>query len=294
MTDPTLQQSYQHCQELARRHYENFPVASYLLPRKFRMPVSVIYAFARTADDIADEGNLQDQERLDGLEQMQQKLHACVQGEAHDPIFIALADVIRTYRLPVTLFEDLLNAFRMDVTQKRYLDFGELMFYCRHSANPVGRLLLHLYGEATPRNVGYSDAICSALQLINFLQDLQQDYHEMQRIYLPQDEMQRFGVTEDMIANGESTSAVRKLLLFQLARCQRLLQSGAPLGLALKGRIGLELRMIILGGSRILEKLQKQENDLFTRPRLGARDWPAILINALFARFRVYWKRTKR
>ena len=293
MTVYTLEQSYQYCQQMARSHYENFPVASYLLPGKFRKPVSVIYAFARSADDIADEGSKSDQERLDALDLMQLKLQSCIQGQANDPIFIALADVIHRHKLPIRLFEDLLKAFRMDVTKKRYADFGEVMTYCRYSANPVGRLLLLLYDQASPKNLGYSDAICTALQLINFLQDLQQDYHEMQRIYLPQDEMKRFGVTEEMIAQRQTTESIRNLLQFQVTRCRRLLQSGAPLGLVLKGRIGLELRLIILGGSRILKKLQNQDKDLFSRPRLGLNDWVPMLIHALFARFRVYWKRNK-
>ena len=169
----------------------------------------------------------------------------------------------------------------MDVTKERYANFGEVMEYCRYSANPVGRLLLHLNKETSTQSLGYSDAICSALQLTNFLQDISQDLEESNRIYIPKDEMEKYGVSEEDILNKNTNDASRKLIAFQIARTARLMQSGAPLGKVLKGRMGLELRMTIMGGSRILYKLNQQYDDVFSRPRLSKWDigwviWKAI------------------
>ncbi len=282
MEKETLQNAYSECLQMAKSHYENFPVASRLLPKHLRLPIAVIYAFARRADDFADEGELSDEERIAALDDFGDKLVMIEQGkESSDTTFIALADVIKQHQLPVSLFHDLLTAFKMDVTKKRYANFGEVMEYCRYSANPVGRLLLHLNKETSPRNFGYSDAICSALQLTNFLQDISQDIEESDRIYLPQDEMQQFGVTEDDIHNKLTNPATRRLIEFQIRRTVKLMQAGAPLGKVLKGRMGLELRMTIMGGSRILYRLNQQYDDVFSRPRLNKWDivwviWKAI------------------
>jgi squalene synthase HpnC len=285
MTRPSLEQAYRHCTGLARRHYENFPVASLFLPVGLRKPVGAIYAFARTADDFADEGALGQTERLARLDDYARELDMLEKGGvSDDPVFIALGDVVARYNLPLAPLHDLLQAFRMDVTKTRYADFGELMGYCRLSANPIGRLLLHLYGAVTPRNLGYSDGICSALQLINFYQDIAQDYVENDRIYLPQDEMARFGVTEAHIRERRTDEAMFALMRMQLERAGRILRGGAPLGKALKGRIGFELRLIIAGGMRVLRRLQNQRTDLYSRPRLGAGDAAWILWRAVRAR----------
>ncbi len=281
MTTPTTRQAYAHCLQLARSHYENFPVASWLLPRRLRHPVAAIYAFARTADDWADEGDYPPEQRLAALDSMQAALQGIIRGEPmEDPVFIALADSIQRHQLPIEPLLDLLSAFRQDVTQQRYTHFGELMQYCRRSANPIGRLLLHLYRADDVRNIAYSDTICSALQLTNFLQDIHQDYIENQRIYLPQEELQRFGVREEQFGNQQNDLGLRQLMQFQTQRAMQLLQAGAPLGKRLKGRAGFELRMIILGGNRILQYLQRQQ-DAFSRPRLTLRDrlnmlWGAV------------------
>lgn len=281
MTDPDIRQAHAHCLRLARSHYENFPVASWLLPRRLRRPVVAIYAFARRADDWADEGDFPPEERLAALATMEQSVRASARGEAgEDPVFIALADSIRRHALPLEPFLDLLDAFRQDVIQHRYTDFGELMQYCRRSANPVGRLLLHLYRAAEPRNLAYSDAICSALQLTNFLQDLHQDYAENDRVYLPQDELRRFGVEEGQLGRRENSPALQRLIRFQAQRAMQLLHSGAPLGRRLKGRAGFELRMIVLGGNRILQYVQR-EQDVFGRPRLDGRDRLRMVWGAL-------------
>lgn len=285
MTKEILQNAYAECLHMAQSHYENFPVASRLLPKQLRQPISVIYAFARRADDFADEGNLSNEERLSALDDFSNKLNLIEQNkEVDDTTFIALADVIKQHQLPLSLFHDLLTAFKMDVTKARYANFGEVMEYCRYSANPVGRLLLHLNNETSPQSLGQSDAICSALQLTNFLQDISQDLEESDRIYLPQDEMAQFGVSEDDIHNKITNSATRQLIAFQIRRTVKLMQSGAPLGKVLKGRMGLELRMTIMGGSRILYRLNEQHDDVFSRPRLNKWDIAWIIWKAIRAK----------
>jgi len=188
-------------------HYENFPVASVLLPARLRKPVELIYRFARTADDFADEGQMPDAERLALLAGFSAELRRIESGEAaRTPLFQELAPMIEERRLPFGLFHDLLSAFAQDVTKQRYADLTEVLDYCRRSANPVGRLLLVLYGAATPRNNAWSDKICSALQIINFLQDIALD-HDHGRIYLPQDELASYGVGEAQIAAHDSGGA---------------------------------------------------------------------------------------
>jgi len=279
-----LADAYRHCLNLTRNHYENFPVASRLLPRQLQQPISVIYAFARSADDFADEGDLSVKVRLARLDDYVSKLDALrAQHELADPIFIALADVIVSHQLPFEPFYDLLSAFRQDVTKKRYADFSEVLDYCRRSANPVGRLVLHLARAATPDNLRDSDAICSALQLINFWQDLDQDLTENDRIYLPQDEMANHGVSVEQLATRRSDAALRTLLDAQIERTRRLMLSGAPLGGRLKGRLGLEIRATMQGGLGVLNALARRE-DLFARPRLRRRDWLGILWRAVFSR----------
>jgi len=263
-------------------HYENFPVASVLLPAPLRHPVSVIYRFARSADDFADEGDLPPARRLALLDDYRQELR---QMEAGMPpgqtLFAELGAVVRAYRLPLQLFHDLLDAFSQDVVKKRYADFAELMDYCRRSANPVGRLLLHLFGAAQGENLRHSDAICSSLQLINFWQDVAIDLRK-DRVYLPQDELRRHGVSEAQLSAGDASGPWKALMRFQTARARALMLSGAPLGRALRGRIGLEIRTIVQGGLRILEKIDKAEGDVYhRRPVLRAHDWPLLLFRAL-------------
>ena len=280
-TSDAAQQGYRWCRTLARSHYENFPVASLFLPARLRNPIAAIYAFARTADDIADEGDTTAEERLQQLGAMELALNEISSGTTPDtPLYQALADTITRNNLPIALFHDLLSAFRQDVHKNRYADFGEVMDYCRRSANPVGRLLLHLTGQATERNLAMSDALCSALQLINFLQDIEQDYRENGRIYIPQDEMQRFAISEEDIRQRRNSLQLRQLLQHQVQRASKLLRAGSPLGKVLKGRFGLELRAVILGGARVLEKLYLQD-DIFSRPRLDFADRWRIALGAI-------------
>ena len=282
MQNPNVKAAYQQCVELAASHYENFPVASRLLPRRLREPIAVIYAFARTADDYADEGEHTPAERLALLDQYRVQLEATLSGATlTDPVFLALRDVIAKHKLPPQLFHDLLSAFRSDVTTPRYANFDALLYYCQHSANPVGRLLLHLYGAATPANLQQSDAVCTALQLINFYQDLAQDINENNRIYIPLDELARFCVHEDDLRQHRDSLELRALLDYQIDRARSMMLSGVPLGNILRGRIGFELRLVIHGGLRILDRLQQRRDTVFARPRLTRADWLTIFWKAI-------------
>lgn len=248
------------------------------MPRRLRRPVAAIYHFARSADDIADEGDFPNNERLRQLDEFRAELARIAAHQTPlTPLFQNLATEIAQHALPLQPFYDLLDAFSQDVVQKRYANFDELLDYCRRSANPVGTLLLHLYEEATPVNIAYSDTICTALQLINFWQDVSKD-QSISRIYIPLDDMAQFGVTEDHIAQHISDDAWRALMKFQVDRARALMLSGTPLGSILTGRIGLEMRMIIAGGLRILDKLEAADYDMFRkRPVLGPFDWVIML-----------------
>ena len=259
-------------------HYENFPVASVLMPKRLRQPVAAIYHFARAADDIADEGEASNEVRLGRLDEFRDELAHIANNETPlTPLFQNLAVEIHQHDLPLQPFHNLLDAFSQDVTKKRYENFDEVLDYCRRSANPVGNLLLHLYGEATPVNIAYSDKICTSLQLINFWQDVYRDY-TIGRIYLPLDEMAQYGVKEVQIALGNADDAWCKLMKFQADRARAMMLSGKPLGSILTGRIGLEMRVIIAGGLRILDKLENAQYDMFRhRPILKPYDWVIML-----------------
>jgi squalene synthase HpnC len=263
-------------------HYENFPVASLLLPRRLRPPIEIIYRFARSADDIADEGAQSDDVRLATLSGYRNELDRIARGETPGaPLFHDVARIVREYALPLGLFGDLISAFAQDVTKKRYASFSELAGYCRRSANPVGRLLLHLFKRTSERDLAGSDAVCTALQLINFWQDVEIDFAKG-RIYLPQDEMAQHGVSERHIAEQRCDAAWRSLLAFQVERARAMIVSGQPLARSLPGRIGLEIRATIQGGLRILEKIERARYDVFRRrPVLRALDWPLLLARAV-------------
>ena len=265
-------------------HYENFPVASLLLPAPLREPVEIIYRFARSADDIADEGDDPADVRLRKLGVYREQLAAPV-----DPLFHDVAKLIAQQGLPRQLFIDLLDAFSQDVTKKRYENFSSVLDYCRRSANPVGRLLLHLFKRTTDSDLRRSDAICTALQLINFWQDVDIDYTNDRRVYLPQDEMARFGVTERHLQDKVCDEAWKNLLAFQTKRARELMLSGKDLGRSLPGRIGLEIRTTVQGGLRILEKIERAGYDVFRRrPVLKAIHlytavaWAIVLLPVVF------------
>lgn len=267
-------------------HYENFPVASLLLPQRLRGAVTDIYRFARSADDIADEGSASDDERLAQLALYRTELHriGAEPGTTPPPglppladVFTPLAQTIAKHQLPITPFYDLLSAFEQDITVKRYEDYAALADYCTRSANPVGRLMLHLFDATSPEDTAQSDAICTGLQLVNFWQDVRVDWHK-HRVYLPQEDLRRHGVTDDDLAACRLSPAWRELMAFQVERTRALLHFGAPLARRLPGRIGLELRLVVQGGLRVLERIEASSYDVFmNRPELGAKDWAIML-----------------
>lgn len=264
-------------------HYENFPVASWLCPPRLRPAVAAIYWFARTADDIADEGDTSPQDRLDELAAYRAELQAVAAGQAPSDrwpaVFTPLARALDEWRLPVPALSDLLSAFEQDVAKTRdgagYADRAELLDYCRRSANPVGRLMLHLYGVEDPASLARSDAICTALQLINFWQDLGVDLARGRR-YLPEADCQAHGIDPRSPASApvaQRTALVRE----QCAWARGLMDEGAPLVRRVPGRAGWELRGVVQGGLRILDKIEALGFDTFARrPKLGPMD--ALLI----------------
>jgi squalene synthase HpnC len=269
-------------------HYENFPVASVLLPAHLRASVAAIYRFARTADDYADEGDLTPPERLARLRLLGAELDRIERGDpSAEPLAREVAQAVARHNLPLGPFHDLLDAFSQDVLKSRYASFAELLDYSRRSADPIGRLLLHVFDAAGPETFRCSDLICSALQFINFWQDTAIDYAKG-RIYLPQDDMTRYGVTEAELAAGEANAAFRDLMRFEIARTRAMLHEGAALGRMLPGRIGLEIRMVVAGGDTILQKVLDANCDVFrARPVLRAPDWVSMLIRAVFGDGRV-------
>jgi squalene synthase HpnC len=243
-------------------HYENFPVASSIGPPALRAAISAIYAFARGADDLVDEGNDPPSVRLAGLDRY--------------------AAAIRRHALPIAPFRDLLSAFRQDVQKSRYANVDELFDYCRRSANPIGRLLLHLYGVSDAVELGRADAICTSLQLANFWQDVALDWARG-RVYLPADDLASFGVSERQIAGALVDERWRRLMAFEVARTRDLLRSGRALAHALPLRARLELRMVVAGGLRILRAIDRVQGDVFRRrPVLRRYDW-ALMFAAMLA-----------
>lgn len=255
-------------------HYENFPVASLLVPPRLRRPIEVIYHFARSADDLADEGDAMPEQRLADLAAYQAELDRIEQCESpQTPLFVQLAEVIRQHALPLQLFRDLLDAFAQDVVKKRYADYPELLDYCRRSANPVGRLVLHLFGRTEPEHLEQSDCICTALQLINFWQDVAVDWQK-DRVYIPQTDFPHFKISESDIAAGRWSADWAALMDFQIDRTSALMRRGAPLVHALPGRLGWEIRLTVQGGLRILERIRQVRGDVFNRrPKLCKFDW---------------------
>ena len=273
---------------MAVGHYENFPVASVLLPAHLRPAIIAVYRFARTADDYADEGDSTPDERLTQLRRLGADLDRIENGDrAQTPLMHELSAMIVRHRLPISLFRDLLDAFSQDVLKSRYANFAELLDYSRRSANPIGRLLLHLFDATGTETFRCSDLICSALQFINFWQDAAIDYAKG-RIYLPQDDMRRFGVTESQLAAADANAAFAGLMRFEIERTRAMLHAGAPLGRMLRGRIGLEIRVTVAGGDTILQKILNANCDVFrARPALRPLDWISMLFRAVFGDGRV-------
>lgn len=263
-------------------HYENFPVASRLVPARLRGAVVALYRFARAADDLADEGDAPPEARLAALAAYDRALaEIAAGGTPADPPFPELAVAVRAHGLPLAPMHDLVSAFRQDVSVARYASYADLLDYCRRSANPVGRLLLALYRAESPGNATASDAICTGLQLTNFWQDVAADW-DRGRVYVPQEDLARFGVSEDAIRTRRADDRWRALMAFETARARALLQAGRPLVRALPFRLGLELSAVIEGGLRILARIDRVGGDVFARrPVLTTRDWCAVAYHAV-------------
>jgi phytoene synthase len=277
----SVDRAYDYCERLTRSHYENFPVGSVLVPKPLRKHFYSIYAFARAADDFADEGyaeNYTEQDRLALLEEWRRMLISSDASPASHPVFVALAETRSQYNLPITLFEDLLSAFMQDVTKTRYQSFDELLDYCRRSANPIGRLILMLFGHRDEQFHKWSDDICTALQLANHWQDVQIDLAK-DRIYLPAEDLARFRISYDDLCASRADNSFKQLMKYEVARARALFARGKPLCLAAKGRLGLELRAVWLGGSRILDRIEAADYDVFTRrPVITSTDKLRILL----------------
>jgi phytoene synthase len=286
VTDAALKAAYGRCERLAREHYENFPVASHLLPAVMRPHIAAIYAFARMADDFADEPGMSDEERLRKLDDWGARLErAAAAGQAPaadeaDQLFLALSHTITECRLPVSLFHDLLSAFRQDVVQKQYRTWADLLDYCRRSANPVGRLVLRVAGRTSALLDAQSDSVCTALQLTNFWQDLERDWR-IGRLYVPESDWGAAGARVEDLRAGRMTAEWQNAMKEMVRRTRALFEAGRPVCDAVEGRLRWELRLTWLGGSRILDRLEQSDYDVFQeRPRLGAADVPVLLWRA--------------
>ena len=281
MTDEMLDNAYRICQRMARQHYENFPTVSHLLAKSHRRATAAIYAFARTADDMVDEGDMTPDARHMQLNIYATHLSHIVSGvTSNEPLFIALADTVQRYQLPIRPFEKLLLAFRSDIDTQHYASFSELAAYCDNSANPIGELILRLHNAWNAENQIYSDRICTALQLINFIQDLDCDFQQRGRIYIPMDEMQKFGVDENIFVQRTQNSNLSQLIQFQLQRAEKLLAAGAPLLDRTHGRLRLILKVTVISAMHMINKLRTR-TDVFARPTLHAGDLTLIAFRSL-------------
>ena len=290
--DWSVDRAYEYCERLARSHYENFPVGSALIPKRLRKHFFSIYAFARIADDFADEDYGQgygENERLDLLNEWRRMLMESLVGRARHPVFVALARTASEFDLPAVLFEDLLSAFAQDVTVRRYESFDQVLDYCRRSANPIGRLILLLFGYRDEQRHQWSDDICTALQLTNHWQDVGVDL-EKDRIYLPQDDLSRFELSADDLMRRDASDRFKQLMKSEVERAQAMFARGKPLCTSVSGRLGLELRSVWLGGMRILDRVEMNGWDVFAdRPVITSTDKLKILLVAVNKRaFRRY------
>lgn len=282
-TNTDIKAGYNEAYNLAKMHYENFPVVSFLLPKKIRKDVAIVYWFARTADDFADEGNFEDSDRITKLNAFEDSLKNLLNNEPGNNFEAALKNTIISKNLSHDNFFNLLKAFKQDVIKNRYKNYNEVLDYCSCSANPIGRILLELTGVKQERAFYLSDKICTALQLTNFIQDTEIDFGKG-RIYYPQDEMEKFGVSEKMFEMSENNLNLKMLIEFSVGRIQSLFNEGKDLIEFLSGRFKYEIRWTIKGGEEILNKIRGADFDVFTRrPALTGSDRIKILFKSFFS-----------
>jgi hydroxysqualene synthase len=278
----TVETGYRWCERMASSHYENFPVASKFLPAHLRPHVAAIYAFARTADDFADEPRFEGR-RNAALAGWEQLLETCYHRDVQHPVFIALRDTVRRHNIPIGPLRALLTAFRMDLTKHRYTTIGELLHYCVHSANPVGQLVLYVHGHREPELHRFSDEICSALQIANFLQDLSVDLPRG-RCYLPEEDLLHFGVSHEDLLAQRATEEFKELMRFEVARVRSMFYRGRPLIRRVSPGLSMELEATWRGGMAILQRIEDRGFvTLDYRPTLDKSDMAGIAIRSLFA-----------
>lgn len=266
--------AYAECEQLARSHYENFPIGSWLLPRRLRRDLAAIYAFARLGDDVADEGTASAADRLAGLQVLEARLAACAAdpGGGTDPVFVALGHTIAAHRLPLEPFRDLLAAFRRDAAGEThgFATFADVLDYCRCSANPVGRIVLGLFGHRDAERYARADDVCTALQLTNFWQDVRSDLEKRDRVYIPVEDLERFPGSREALALRRMTPGFRDCLAFQVARTRERFARGVVLADLVDGRLRREVRLFAAGGLAILDRIDACGYDVLAeRPRLG-------------------------
>jgi len=267
---------------LAKNHYENFPVASFLIPKNYRNDVSIIYWFARTADDLADEGDVTPEKRLDELNSFEHQFRKSLKGESENFYFNQLYKTINDKKLSDGFFLDLLSAFKQDVVKKEYENYDEVLDYCKRSANPVGRILLELFNVKNEDALINSDKICTALQLTNFYQDTVIDIGKG-RNYYPQNEMKMYNVTKKLFELKENNPNIKALVKHNVERAQGLFDEGKNLLKYLNGRFKIEIKWTIAGGERVLDKIRKNDYDVFTkRPKLNKMDFISLLVKSIF------------
>ena len=274
---------FRYCEAIARSHYENFPIASRFVPKEIRKYVWTIYAFARIADDYADEPGFTLAERMDNLNQWEQYLDECYTGNPTHRVFAALAETVDRFQIPFELFQNLLSAFRADVTVKRYESFEDLLAYCRNSANPIGRMVLLLLNYRSEAMMRLSDSICTALQLTNFWQDVSVDLQK-DRIYLPLEDLEEFDYSEQDLLNRKVNDHFYSLMAFQVRRTAELFVEGKPL-LSMVGKdLSRELKFTWSGGTRILQKIHDQNYDVLTkRPTLTRLEKLELLFHSFLS-----------
>ncbi len=289
----TLDEAFRVCAEITASHYENFPVASLFLPEERRPYIQAIYAFSRIADDFADEPGLLPADRIARLRDWELMLEECYQGRAEHPVFMALGETVRKNGIPIGLLKDLLAAFTRDVKQNRYETYEDLLGYCRCSANPVGRLVLTVFGHRDESLFLLSDRICTALQLTNFWQDIFVDL-EKDRLYLPLEDMRRFGYTPAMWLSRATGPELRELMRFEVERTKGLFYEGADLPELVEKDLQIELRLVWLGGMRILERISRSGVSPERRPTIGGGGKLMILLRALTIRRLGRYRRKKK
>ena len=277
-----IDSAYEDAIEFAKNHYENFPVVSILVPKNLRKHVAIIYWFARTADDFADEGDLEPEERIKKLEDFENQLTELLNGNYSNPFELALHSTIEEKNLSPENFYNLLKAFKQDVIKKRYNNFTEVLEYCRYSANPVGRLILELNNIRSEDAFSYSDKICTALQLANFWQDTLIDFQK-NRIYYPLNELEKFGVIEKVFELKENNLNLRALIKYNIERTNQLFNEGRSLIKFLNGRLKYEIKWTIFGGEAILKKIERNGFNVFnSRPKLTKKDFFILLLKSIF------------